>query len=84
MTYTSFVVPCISGVQALNDHSMIHAWTILDLIGSSIFVLDFFIEFHIDCMIRWDSESVIIMDPCTGILHVGLSDGPSQACVSPS
>ena len=68
--YYSFV----QGGQALNDYSKIHAWTILDLIGSSTFVLDLFIEFHIGLMIRWDSESVIIMDPCTGILHVGLSD----------
>ena len=59
MTYTSFVVPLS---LAFNDYSTLNAWTILDLIGSSIFVLDLFIEFHIGFMIRWDSESVIIMD----------------------
>lgn len=59
MTYTSFIVPLS---MAFNDYSKVNAWTILDLIGSGVFVLDIFMEFHIGFMVRWDTENVTILD----------------------
>lgn len=59
MTYTSFVVPLS---MAFNDYTRVNTWTILDLIGSSVFILDIFMEFHIGFMVRWDTENVTILD----------------------
>jgi len=44
MVYTSYFVALS---MAFNDYSRINAWTIIDLIGSSIYVLDIIAEFHI-------------------------------------
>ena len=44
MIYTSYFVALS---MAFNDYSRINAWTIIDLIGSSIYVLDIIAEFHI-------------------------------------
>ena len=59
MTYTSFIVPLS---MAFNDYTKVNAWTVLDLIGSGIFILDIFMEFHIGFMVRWDTENVTILD----------------------
>ncbi len=59
MTYTSFIVPLS---MAFNDYTKVNTWTILDLIGSGVFVLDIFMEFHIGFMVRWDTENVTILD----------------------
>ena len=59
MIYTSYFVALS---MAFNDYSRINAWTIIDLIGSCIYVVDIVAEFHIGFMVRWDNESVIIRD----------------------
>ena len=48
--------------MAFNDYSRINFWTILDLIGSCIYVMDLVAEFHIGFMVRWDNETVTILD----------------------
>jgi hypothetical protein len=59
LVYTSYMVALS---MAFNDYSSINAWTVLDLTGSCIYVLDIIAEFHIGFMVRWDSEYVIIKD----------------------
>ena len=57
--YTSYFVALS---MAFNDYSRINFWTILDLIGSCIYVMDLVAEFHIGFMVRWDNETVTILD----------------------
>lgn len=59
MTYTSFIVPLS---MAFNDYTRVNGWTVLDLIGSGVFILDIFMEFHIGFMVRWGTENVTILD----------------------
>ncbi len=59
LVYTSYFVALS---MAFNDYSRINFWTILDLIGSCIYVIDLVAEFHIGFMVRWDNETVIILD----------------------
>lgn len=59
VVYTSYFVALS---MAFNDYSSINFWTILDLIGSCVYVVDIMAEFHIGFMVRWDSETVTILD----------------------
>ncbi|KAI8104744.1 hypothetical protein M9434_003297 [Picochlorum sp. BPE23] len=59
MTYTSFIVPLS---MAFNDYSRVNAWSIMDLIGSCIYIIDLLMQFHIGFMVRWDMEHVTITD----------------------
>jgi hypothetical protein len=58
-SYTAFIVPLS---LAFNDYSAINAYWYLDLIGSSIYILDLLIQFHVGFIVRWDTSSVTITD----------------------
>ena len=59
MSYTAFVVPLS---LAFNESLGIDVYSILDILGSAIYVLDWCFNFHIGFMVRWDQESVTITD----------------------
>ena len=59
LSYTAFVVPLS---LAFSDSIGINAYFVLDYIGSAVYILDLFLEFHIGFLIRWDASSLTIID----------------------
>jgi len=58
-TYTAFIVPLS---LAFNNYATPNAYWYLDLIGSSVYILDLLIEFHVGFIVKWDASSVTITD----------------------
>lgn len=59
LTYTAFVVALS---LAFNGNNLDNVYTILDIIGSFIYITDLLLQFHIGYVVRWDNESVTIRD----------------------
>ena len=60
-TYTAFLVPLSVAFNEANGND-VNAFWIIDYVGSLIYVVDIFIEFHVGFIVRWESSCITIQD----------------------
>jgi len=59
LVYTAFLVPLS---LAFNQSLGVNAYTIFDIIGSSVYICGILFDFHIGFIVKWDAASVVITD----------------------